>query len=519
MKKILFTVAALLAASTTFAQTILWDGDNKLNGDENFHGWWGDSQPELVNNPSTDGLNKSANCLKFISKAGEGYDYTIKIKPESLDLTKSKRISFLIKKEFTENVQVEITNSKPKEEGGYWVYRAIWCDGTNDWQKLVFDFQESDKDFSNASLISIRVSVPGDYQGDAVVYIDDLVVEDAPTVDGKLLSEITDGSLLGDLKLTGAWLKGSCKNPDEKNDKDEWVDAYYDDYGTLKSKLTSDVTSVDMTGVYYIKDADPVAFTEANPNTIVYMPDDYTGTIENGNVVVKGNALADINIADANAFSAPIGFHADKVNFTRTFYQGYNTVILPFEVTKDDNGFGSELESLSIFKEINDDKASVVFTTTDKVEANTPFIAKYPSNQEDKASVIKETIEFNDKTFVATPESLGSGFVGTYSKIDGVGLYGINGNGDAFAKGASDSFVTPFHAYLNLPNATVAAYSIDLGGGTTGITSVENGAGDAKTDVYSISGVKVRSGVSSSSALQNLSKGIYIVNGKKVIVK
>jgi hypothetical protein len=37
------------------------------------------------------------------------------------------------------------------------------------------------------------------------------------------------------------------------------------------------------------------------------------------------------------------------------------------------------------------------------------------------------------------------------------------------------------------------------------------------TDVYSIQGVKVRSDVNSGRALDGLNKGVYIVNGKKIM--
>jgi hypothetical protein len=38
-------------------------------------------------------------------------------------------------------------------------------------------------------------------------------------------------------------------------------------------------------------------------------------------------------------------------------------------------------------------------------------------------------------------------------------------------------------------------------------------------DVFNLSGVRVRANVARSSALNGLAKGIYIVGGKKVVVK
>lgn len=49
------------------------------------------------------------------------------------------------------------------------------------------------------------------------------------------------------------------------------------------------------------------------------------------------------------------------------------------------------------------------------------------------------------------------------------------------------------------------------------ISYVANGAD--KVDVYSINGVRVKTGVSAENATQNLAKGIYVIGNKKVVVK
>ncbi len=44
-------------------------------------------------------------------------------------------------------------------------------------------------------------------------------------------------------------------------------------------------------------------------------------------------------------------------------------------------------------------------------------------------------------------------------------------------------------------------------------------ASDVIVDVYTLGGVKVKSGVAAGNATEGLAKGVYIVNHKKVIVK
>jgi hypothetical protein len=55
-------------------------------------------------------------------------------------------------------------------------------------------------------------------------------------------------------------------------------------------------------------------------------------------------------------------------------------------------------------------------------------------------------------------------------------------------------------------------------GNTTSILSPLTGS-EGKVDVYSITGMMIRKGVERSSATIGLGKGLYIVGGKKVIVK
>ena len=43
--------------------------------------------------------------------------------------------------------------------------------------------------------------------------------------------------------------------------------------------------------------------------------------------------------------------------------------------------------------------------------------------------------------------------------------------------------------------------------------------GSGVVDVYSVSGVRLRGGMNAERALDGLAKGIYVVNGKKVVVK
>lgn len=93
----------------------------------------------------------------------------------------------------------------------------------------------------------------------------------------------------------------------------------------------------------------------------------------------------------------------------------------------------------------------------------------------------------------------------------GLGFYFDDKDGSSIVNGANK-------AYLALPeNEAQEVNFLALDFGTTRITDTALAAEDARVDVYTISGVLVRSGVKASEALDGLSKGIYIVNGKKIL--
>lgn len=94
---------------------------------------------------------------------------------------------------------------------------------------------------------------------------------------------------------------------------------------------------------------------------------------------------------------------------------------------------------------------------------------------------------------------------------ENLGFYWGAENGAAFMNQA-------YKAYLALPQAQASeinSFLIDTDGGTTGVTDIQ--AKNIKVDVYTLGGVLIRQQVEAAHALDGLQKGIYIVNGKKII--
>lgn len=477
MKKFTLVALAMMASASCFAQTTLWDGENPEISNKDYAGFWSDGKPELCDNPETNGINNSAHCLKFtINKDSKVVKLPFRewMKPS---MNGSKRISLMIKKNVNENVCVEL--SDPTDGSvGYWKKQVVWYSGDNKWQKLVFDFS-SNGDFDNPGIMTITAQT-NDFEGEQTVYIDNIVIEDAPRINGKLFSEYNaENPITGDLKLTGAWMKGASLNADA-----DWKENTYNDFEYFNSHATDGVTSVDMRGTV-TKDVDVAQFFK-NPNTIVYADAAY----DHANVVVNGTAT-NLLLTDANAFNAPYDFTAESVKLTRSLQNGINSFVLPFEVSANELG----ANKIATYK--NCVLGNVAnFETAESVVANTPFLT----------TDAKEASEltFTNKRIVATPETLGTEFVGVYTRTNAEGKYGIDGNGKLH-KGGEDAYVNPFHAYLNVEGVTSVAFD-------GSVTAINNIAADkvANTAVYDLSGRRVNG---------KLQKGLYIMNGKKVVVK
>lgn len=228
MKKITLCAIALMASATSFAQTVLWDGeDETLNGKNYSYGFWGDGSPSLVANTEKDGINASANCVKFtMTNENKVVKLPFRdwIKPS---MNGSKRISLMIRKNDEDNVMVAL--SDPTDgSNGYYLQQAAYYTGAGKWQKLVFDYTANGA-FDNPGIMTITAQT-GNVDGEQDVYIDNIVIEDAPRINDKLFSEYS-GKITGDVKLTGAWMSGSSSKVD--NITGVWESNGYNDFAYL----------------------------------------------------------------------------------------------------------------------------------------------------------------------------------------------------------------------------------------------------------------------------------------------
>ena len=501
MKKVFTLCVAIMASAATFAQTTLWNGEDKELGKEAI-GFWADGDPEVVANPETDGINTSEKCLKFVMTNDKKVVKLPFREWMSPSLQGSTRVSLMIKKSQAENIQIEL--SDPTEgSDGYWKKVASYYSEAGKWQKVVFDYV-TNGNFDNPGIMTITAQT-GNVEGEQEVYIDNIQIEPATKVNGQPLSEIADNSLDGVIKLEGAWMKGECQNADG-----DWQKVEYNDFTALATKLSGKPANIIMRGCI-VKDADINAMRGDNSNILVYADEAY----EADNVIYKtGNeekplACANLVLDDTKSFMVNEDFQATNVILKRSVNAGYNTMCLPFWVSKED----MKAASIATYKEIvdkEDNNSVVTFEKADHVDANVPFVANYnePVTQ----------FTFTDKGVVNTNNGLGTTFVGTYTPGNVEGKYNLAAD-CTFKKGDAEATTNAFGAYLELREG-YEAKTLSLGytdGELAGIENITTSFGNKGVKVYSLQGNQIAT--ASSMSELHLSNGIYIINNKKVVIK
>jgi hypothetical protein len=217
---------------------------------------------------------------------------------------------------------------------------------------------------------------------------------------------------------------------------------------------------------------------------------------------------------DGQALSLNTGL--TNIAYNRTFPEGWSTVCLPFATPA--VAFGDNATSVQEF--VSADESGLNFAEVETLEANKPYLIYF--------AAAKETpTYFGTEITSTTPVSVTKGdytFVGSYDAVMSMsGKYGIATVDDVqkIILGGTNSTLKATRAYFTKKGEQPAQVRINLfgmggdGEGTTGIDQIVNG-GAQTYDVYTLQGVQVLKGAASLNGLQ---KGVYIVNGKKVVIK
>ena len=283
----------------------------------------------------------------------------------------------------------------------------------------------------------------------------------------------------------------------------------------------------------------------SNPNLLLYVKAESYAPSAIKNVVVNSsaNSITLVDAASGNSFYCPKAFIALHISYTHNYSmatglgtsQGWETIALPFNVetishiTKGSmvpfaNWNGNDTQKPFWLYELT----ASGFREASAIKAYKPYIISMPNNPKyDEKWQLKGKVTFSaasvriEKTGDAqTAAYQNRTFVPNFAdRAESEGLYALNVNNDLAQNNSGmtegSRFVLnmrqihPFEAYM-MTDANVAPLSIGIFEDmTTSIRTIGHEEWTVVNGVYDLQGRKV----------QQMKKGVYIKNGKKIIVK
>lgn len=273
-----------------------------------------------------------------------------------------------------------------------------------------------------------------------------------------------------------------------------------------KVNATADVASVEANS-----NATVVTLTW-EPQTMMNAVDAYVkvtyagGTLQTTPVSLT---IAEVYTLSENSNDAVEAVTNETVMLQRTFAAGWNTICLPFAVadnTAIETLFGS---GTKVFNFKNYANSMIDFEAVTSMTAATPYLIYVPAAITEPIRVNNVTIS-NLNTTAGTVWHNSITFHGSYAPVAAGGLTGKYGvtTTNQLAKGNTNTTMKGFRAYFegNLANARIFIFDE-----ATGISRVYQAADlfDDDDRVYNMKGQQV----------ENAKKGVYIVNGRKVVIK
>lgn len=234
-------------------------------------------------------------------------------------------------------------------------------------------------------------------------------------------------------------------------------------------------------------------------------------------VTVKVPVAKDYTL-DENSVNTIEAYENANVTLKRTFYKDgeWNTLCLPFAVADAKTAFdGAEL------REVDTEKSNgntIVFKEATAIEAGKPYLIKWAKESSDAVDFEKK---FEGVTLVAaaTPVVVNEGisFNGFYkmtaaSELGGASVAAIGAGNKLFK--VTEGKMKGFRAAFVLSSGAEATkYKVVIDGTATGIEDLVIDGVKANGRVYNLNGQYV------GNSLNGLQPGLYIQNGKKIVVK
>lgn len=235
-------------------------------------------------------------------------------------------------------------------------------------------------------------------------------------------------------------------------------------------------------------------------------------TVDMSLVNIHFNYSANLSDTDDNNNAATLNMFGGKnvgVTVTRNVTAGqWNTLCLPFDMTAGQitSAFGNGTK-VAQFKNALD--GNIDYESTTAITAGMPYLIQ-PAQTVTQFAL--DEVALQNLTSGAQVSNQGYAFIGTIPETtpDGNAFHIADNELKPLSSGNS---IKALHAYLLADDAAVDALTFSIDGIATGIMTIDGQVTSGDNRIYTLHGQYV------GGSLQQLPKGIYIVNGKKVTVK
>ena len=216
------------------------------------------------------------------------------------------------------------------------------------------------------------------------------------------------------------------------------------------------------------------------------------------------------------------------VTVERYLFTGWNTISLPVDVTEQELdevlGQGVKLERLV---GVNQNGTEIVLNFQDckseGIQANVPYILYYPGEPGNKKIRVSAQVEAKEPVVaMTTGGGVKVSMTGATLKTDAKGLYGILAINNVDANFTyidnEKGFFYATRCYISIPGEQQFTLTPRhwAAGEVTSINDIA--AANDIIDVYNVLGVRVAHNIKAGD-VNNLGPNIYIVKGRKILVK
>lgn len=314
--------------------------------------------------------------------------------------------------------------------------------------------------------------------------------------------------------------------------------AWYDDNASIANDLATNdrVVTIDLTSFCYNT---LTQFAPANPNAlficraesqlqreenVIFPTGPYRSRWRCRNLVLYDYD----NDTDVKglSFEQPFGLDitADRFTLHRTFPAGqWSTVILPVTLSGEQMSvLANNGVSIARLGDFDADKAEITYARVNSFEANTPYLIRPASSAQIFDGLTDVPVE---STYYNSAVTVGNlSMHGNYdyrlicSTADAV-RYGYDVSTGEFIKIGNDCRLNPFRCYLELTGVSsakaAASIAVRADDAPMGISEVNTGIPDGCAPViFSLDGRRIM-----NATPESLRAGVYIIDGRKVVVK